>query len=551
MRHLVFRLQAMLAVAMLFAMLPATSADAQQQRRCFNETGQCIEGRFREYWEQNGGLPVFGYPVTPVAQEYNFDLHGSFMTQWFERGRFELHPENPRPYDVLLGRLGADVLRKMNINWQAEPKGSRQPDCLWFDDTQHPVCDQAAGVGFKTYWQTHGLEFDGQRGVSYDESMALFGMPLSEPRIETNSSGDRVLTQWFERGRFEWHPNQPDQYKVLLGLLGNEARIPFVRHSNPGLPGRLVVIADRFYNVRADGSQVGPLPVDSTGAGTFVISPEGRRIATRCSSNGAQGLCIINMDNGAITRINADPTVFVASWSPDGTRLAYESGSEGQRGLHVVNADGSRDILLMAGLPERMQSGGSWSPDGRQLTFATIFSENAIYVVNTDGTGLRQIVAEGRNPSWAPNGAWIAFETPSNGTWDIHLVRSDGTGRTALTTGPDTETGPVWSPDGSRLAYTWTGPATMPGNSAQMGVYITRPDGSNRIKALDHQGTNRIAGVSWSPEGSYIAASLSGCPRLGCGASVLGAASDGSRSFTMLRGDVPTSGATLVAWLPQ
>jgi hypothetical protein len=31
-----------------------------------------------------------------------------------------------------------------------------------------------------------------------------------------------VLTQWFERARFEWHPGKPDQYKVLLGLLGNE-----------------------------------------------------------------------------------------------------------------------------------------------------------------------------------------------------------------------------------------------------------------------------------------------------------------------------------------
>lgn len=139
---------------------------------------------------------------------------------------FELHPENPRPYDVLLGRLSADVLRKMNIDWQAEPTGSPQPDCLWFAETRHTVCDQASGIGFKTYCQSHGLEFDGRRGISYAESLALFGLPLTEPRMETNSSGDRVLTQWFERGRFEWHPNQTDQYKALLGLLGNEAHIP-------------------------------------------------------------------------------------------------------------------------------------------------------------------------------------------------------------------------------------------------------------------------------------------------------------------------------------
>jgi hypothetical protein len=42
--------------------------------------------------------------------------------------------------------------------------------------------------------------------------------------METNSSGDTVLTQWFERARFEYHPNNPAAFRVLLGLLGNEVR---------------------------------------------------------------------------------------------------------------------------------------------------------------------------------------------------------------------------------------------------------------------------------------------------------------------------------------
>ena len=63
---------------------------------------------------------------------------------------------------------------------------------------------------------------DGQRGTSYEESLALFGLPLTGVRMEKNKAGDTVLTQWFERARFEWHPNNPEPYKVLLGLLGNE-----------------------------------------------------------------------------------------------------------------------------------------------------------------------------------------------------------------------------------------------------------------------------------------------------------------------------------------
>jgi hypothetical protein len=42
--------------------------------------------------------------------------------------------------------------------------------------------------------------------------------------MERNSSGDNVLTQWFERARFEYHPNKPAQYRVLLGRLGAESR---------------------------------------------------------------------------------------------------------------------------------------------------------------------------------------------------------------------------------------------------------------------------------------------------------------------------------------
>jgi hypothetical protein len=42
---------------------------AQTNERCFPETGQCIEGRIREFWEQNGGLAVFGYPITPQREE--------------------------------------------------------------------------------------------------------------------------------------------------------------------------------------------------------------------------------------------------------------------------------------------------------------------------------------------------------------------------------------------------------------------------------------------------------------------------------------------------
>ncbi len=207
----------------LLAALPGT-LQAQTGQRCFDVPGisSCISGRFREFWEQNGGLPVFGYPLTAVTSEQTAD--GMFLTQYFERNRFELHPEKAAPYDVLLGRLGDDRLRQQGRDWHDFGPTTAMTGCRFFPQTKHNICDLQAGVGFKQYWESHGLR-DPQLGA-VERSLALFGLPLSEMTTETNAAGDTVLTQWFERARFEFHLDKPVEFRVLLGLLGTETRQP-------------------------------------------------------------------------------------------------------------------------------------------------------------------------------------------------------------------------------------------------------------------------------------------------------------------------------------
>ncbi|WP_129626607.1 ELWxxDGT repeat protein [Candidatus Oscillochloris fontis] len=205
-----------LPLLILVTLLPAFPAAAQDDRRCFPETGFCIHGRIRTFWEQNGGLPVFGYPVG--SQQEAMVEGRPFQTQWFERTRLELHPENAPPYDVLLGRIGADRLAQQGRpDWQHFPQDAQRGDCLRFE-TGHAVCGAILGA-----WQAHGLEFDGRPGPSYAESLALFGVPLSSPTLEV-LEGQVYTVQWFERARFELHPEHAPPYHVLLGLLGNEIR---------------------------------------------------------------------------------------------------------------------------------------------------------------------------------------------------------------------------------------------------------------------------------------------------------------------------------------
>jgi hypothetical protein len=201
---------------------PPTSSESAQTRsptseRCFAETGFCIGGAIRNYWEQNGGLEVFGYPTG--AQHEAVIEEQPYQVQVFERTRLEVHPENAPPYDVLLGRLGAErveaALADGSLTLPA-PEEPRSGDCHYFAETGWNVC----GSILQRY-RSGGLETDGQAGYSLADNMALFGLPLT-PLVTMELEGQQYQVQWFERARFELHPENPPPYDVLLGLLGNE-----------------------------------------------------------------------------------------------------------------------------------------------------------------------------------------------------------------------------------------------------------------------------------------------------------------------------------------
>ena len=209
------QIRLLLGLLLFASVLPTSGTQAQTSQRCFVETGLCIEGRIREFWEQNGGLSAFGLPITPQQEQL---VEGQpRQVQWFERNRLELHPESQRPYDVLLGRLGVDQLTSQGRDWFQFPKSAPQTGCEFFAQTGHNIC----GAILST-WRAGGLEFDRKRGKSAEESLALFGLPISDAQTEM-VAGHEYTVQWFERARFELHPENAPPYSVLLGLLGRES----------------------------------------------------------------------------------------------------------------------------------------------------------------------------------------------------------------------------------------------------------------------------------------------------------------------------------------
>jgi Tol biopolymer transport system component len=181
----------------IFAPTPRPAPPLPGLSACFAATRQCVRGLFHDYWF-DGSLMQLGYPITPELIEEGRTV------QYTQRARFEWHPENKgTPYEVLLGRLGADM---------AEARAGEAPfrriarptsgNLLYFPETGHTV-----GAQFRGLWELGGIQG--------------FGYPLSEPFREVSpTDGKEYLVQYFERNRFEYHPEITSGPNILLGLLG-------------------------------------------------------------------------------------------------------------------------------------------------------------------------------------------------------------------------------------------------------------------------------------------------------------------------------------------
>lgn len=173
--------------------------------RLYPETGFTVPGVFVRYWEDHGGLAVFGYPISKARMENSAADGKEYLVQYFERNRFEYHPEfADTPNEVLLGLLGAELNA-----WRTFPVSDvfvNSADKVYFPETQHSLSEP-----FLSYWRDNG-------------GLAIFGYPISEPYGEKSGTDSKIYqVQYFQRNRFEYHPANDPPYDVLLGLLGRDA----------------------------------------------------------------------------------------------------------------------------------------------------------------------------------------------------------------------------------------------------------------------------------------------------------------------------------------
>jgi Tol biopolymer transport system component len=231
--------------------------------------------------------------------------------------------------------------------------------------------------------------------------------------------------------------------------------------------------------------------------------------------------------NGRIYLIGADgsgrrPLVSGASdlglaWSPDGRQLAFTAGKEresfGKTEIRIAAADGSGVRLLTRG-PSHTASNPTWSPDGKRIAFdAWNYREerDSIYVINADGTGLRQLTRSGENVwlDWSPDGRWIAFDRyiytkagDYTSTAALMAIHADGTGlhRIAKFIVGQQCICADWSPDSTKIAYQASTSLTTKNLSE---IFVMNADGSGR-RQLTHN-RSRDENPDWSADGTRLA----------------------------------------------
>jgi Tol biopolymer transport system component len=128
-------------------------------------------------------------------------------------------------------------------------------------------------------------------------------------------------------------------------------------------------------------------------------------------------------------------------------------------------------------------------------------SEGDIFVVHADGTGRTQLTdhpAEDFDPVWSPDGTQIAFRSHrDDGDEEVYLMNADGSDQRNLSNAPNHgDYSPAWSPDGEWIAF-------MSNRAGNNNIWVIQPDGSGLRQVTDIQGISEYP--SWAPDGGRIA----------------------------------------------
>ena len=189
----------LLALVLLLSLLGPKNTVGQDETRYFPETGHWITGDFLRVYESiTDPLQVYGFPITDAFQTESVPQNPGMLVQYFQKVRFEYHPENPPELEVVISPLG-EYMYEIDGPGKVVPVSPLLARCRNIPADGFPVC-----YAFLTFFDAYG-------------GIAQFGYPISG--IEYH---DNRMVQYFQRARFEWHPERPSGSRVTITELGRQ-----------------------------------------------------------------------------------------------------------------------------------------------------------------------------------------------------------------------------------------------------------------------------------------------------------------------------------------
>jgi Tol biopolymer transport system component len=224
---------------------------------------------------------------------------------------------------------------------------------------------------------------------------------------------------------------------------------------------------------------------------------------------------VMNADGSGVTALTEEGQDNTAPvWSPNGQKIAFVSQRDGNRDIYIMDAD----CLTETGACDQTAVNvtrhpaddwtPAWSPDGKRLAFSSIRAGNwEIFVVDvacmadpeTCPDQTTQITTDGNAnilPVWSPDGSRIAFSSKASGNWDIYTMNNSGSDVRQITTDPANDLSPAWSPDGQQVAFE----TNRDGN---VEVYVMSANGGNPRNISNFSLANDH-GPTWSPDGQFL-----------------------------------------------
>ena len=258
-----------------------------------------------------------------------------------------------------------------------------------------------------------------------------------------------------------------------------------------GFEPRIVFASNRdgnwdIYSMDAKGKNLLQLTDHPKSDEYPACSPDGRRIAFRSERDFKPDLYVMDRDGNNVIRLTNDNDFENRpSWSPDGTKIAFSAFRflVGNSEIYVMDADGNDPINLTQ--HEMSDFLPSWSPDGSKIAFVA-GPENVqplplhIFVINADGKERRNLtddtnLTDSVSPSWSPDGKSIVFSSrPNISESHIYVMTATGRRLKRLTKGKIFNWRPVYSPDGTKIAFEST-------RDGGWNIYVMDTDGGGAV----------------------------------------------------------------------